>query len=96
MDCNVLLQAKESNKNMCNLVISLNGLHASNTCSTFTILAVIQSFSINAVFFQNQPAAGLNAQGSRNLLALQAYQEGEDIVFRFIIEYSSLRDFGPY
>ncbi len=26
-----------------------------------------------------------------------AYQEGKkDIVFRFIIEYSSLRDFGPY
>ncbi len=24
-----------------------------------------------------------------------AYQ-GNDIVFRFIIEYSSLRDFGPY
>jgi hypothetical protein len=24
-----------------------------------------------------------------------AYQEGKDIVFRFIIEYSSLRDFGP-
>jgi hypothetical protein len=24
-----------------------------------------------------------------------AYQ-GKDIVFRFIIEYSSLRDFGPY
>jgi hypothetical protein len=47
-------------------------------------------------FSQNQPAARLNAQGSRNLLALQAYQEGKDIVFRFIIEYSSLRDFGPY
>ncbi len=26
---------------------------------------------------------------------LLAYQ-GKDIVFRFIIEYSSLRDFGPY
>jgi hypothetical protein len=25
-----------------------------------------------------------------------AYQEGKDIVFRFIIEYSSLRNFGPY
>jgi hypothetical protein len=25
-----------------------------------------------------------------------AYQGKEDIVFRFIIEYSSLRDFGPY
>jgi hypothetical protein len=25
-----------------------------------------------------------------------AYQEGKDIVFRFIIEYSSLSDFGPY
>jgi hypothetical protein len=25
-----------------------------------------------------------------------AYQEGKDIVFRFIIEYSSLMDFGPY
>jgi hypothetical protein len=24
-----------------------------------------------------------------------AYQEGKDIVFTFIIEYSSLRDFGP-
>jgi hypothetical protein len=24
-----------------------------------------------------------------------AYQEGKDIVFRFILEYSSLRDFGP-
>jgi hypothetical protein len=24
-----------------------------------------------------------------------AYQEGKDIVFRFIIEYSSLTDFGP-
>jgi hypothetical protein len=23
------------------------------------------------------------------------YQEGKDIVFRFIIEYSSLKDFGP-
>jgi hypothetical protein len=33
--------------------------------------------------------------GSFDLLAL-AYQEGQDIVFRFIIEYSSsLRDFGP-
>jgi hypothetical protein len=28
------------------------------------------------------------------LLALLAYQ-GKDIVFRFIIEYSSWRDFGP-
>jgi hypothetical protein len=25
-----------------------------------------------------------------------AYQEGKDIVFRFIIEYISLRDFGPH
>jgi hypothetical protein len=25
-----------------------------------------------------------------------AYQGKKDIVFRFIIEYSSLRDFGPY
>jgi hypothetical protein len=25
-----------------------------------------------------------------------AYQEGKDIVFTFIIEYSSLRDFGPW
>jgi hypothetical protein len=25
-----------------------------------------------------------------------AYYQGKDIVFRFIIEYSSLRDFGPY
>jgi hypothetical protein len=24
-----------------------------------------------------------------------AYCQGKDIVFRFIIEYSSLRDFGP-
>jgi hypothetical protein len=24
-----------------------------------------------------------------------AYYHGKDIVFRFIIEYSSLRDFGP-
>jgi hypothetical protein len=24
-----------------------------------------------------------------------AYQEGKDIVFRFIIKYSSLTDFGP-
>jgi hypothetical protein len=24
-----------------------------------------------------------------------AYYQGKDIVFRFIIEYSSLRDFGP-
>jgi beta-lactamase class D len=24
-----------------------------------------------------------------------AYQEGKDIVFRFIIDYSSLMDFGP-
>jgi hypothetical protein len=23
-------------------------------------------------------------------------EQGKDIVFRFIIEYSSLRDFGPY
>jgi hypothetical protein len=29
------------------------------------------------------------------LLAL-AYYQGKDIVFRFIMEYSSLRDFGPY
>jgi hypothetical protein len=28
------------------------------------------------------------------LLALPTYQ-GKDIVFRFILEYSSLRDFGP-
>jgi hypothetical protein len=25
-----------------------------------------------------------------------AYYQGKDIVFRFIIEYSCLRDFGPY
>jgi hypothetical protein len=25
-----------------------------------------------------------------------AYYQGKDIVFRFIIKYSSLRDFGPY
>jgi hypothetical protein len=25
-----------------------------------------------------------------------AYQEGKDIVFRFITQYSSLMDFGPY
>jgi hypothetical protein len=24
-----------------------------------------------------------------------AYQQGKDIVFRFIIEYSSLREYGP-
>jgi hypothetical protein len=28
-------------------------------------------------------------------IGLVAYQEGKDIVFRFIIEYISLRDFGP-
>ncbi len=31
---------------------------------------------------------------STSLLAF-AYYQGKDIVFRFIIEYSSLRDFGP-
>ncbi len=30
------------------------------------------------------------------LLALPALVIGKDIVFRFIIEYSSLRGFGPY
>jgi hypothetical protein len=29
------------------------------------------------------------------LLALPTTNQGKDIVFRFIIEYSSLRDFGP-
>jgi hypothetical protein len=29
------------------------------------------------------------------VIGLAYYQEGKDIVFRFIIEYSSLRDFGP-
>ncbi len=35
--------------------------------------------------------------GSMTLLTLLALptKEGKDIVFRFIIEYSSLRDFGP-
>jgi hypothetical protein len=33
---------------------------------------------------------------SLSLLIGLAYQEGKDIVFRFIIEYSSLRDFGAY
>jgi len=29
-------------------------------------------------------------------IGLAYYQGKKDIVFRFIIEYSSLRDFGPY
>ncbi len=29
-------------------------------------------------------------------VGLAYYYQGKDIVFRFIIEYSSLRDFGPY
>jgi hypothetical protein len=35
----------------------------------------------------------LGEWGRDNFVGL-AYQEGKDIVFRFIIEYSSLRDFG--
>jgi hypothetical protein len=31
-----------------------------------------------------------------NLLALPTKPQGEDFVFRFIIQYSSLRDFGPW
>jgi hypothetical protein len=31
----------------------------------------------------------------QNFIVGLAYQ-GKDIVFRFIMEYSSLRDFGPY
>jgi hypothetical protein len=30
-----------------------------------------------------------------NFVVGLAYYQGKDIVFRFIIEYSSLRDFGP-
>jgi hypothetical protein len=37
----------------------------------------------------------MKVQGMRpNVFVGLAYQ-GKDIVFRFIIEYSSLRDFGP-
>ncbi len=30
-----------------------------------------------------------------DFVSLAYYQEGKDIVFRVILEYSSLRDFGP-
>jgi hypothetical protein len=38
----------------------------------------------------------MKVQGMRpNVFVGLAYQGKKDIVFRFIIEYSSLRDFGP-
>jgi hypothetical protein len=33
---------------------------------------------------------------SVNIFVVDLAYQGKDIVFRFIIEYSSFRDFGPY
>jgi hypothetical protein len=42
---------------------------------------------------------GIGASGSNppdwESFVGRAYYQGKDVVFRFIIEYSSLRDFGP-
>jgi hypothetical protein len=37
----------------------------------------------------------MGTTGAKLLYVGLAYQEGKDIVFRFIIDYNSLRDFGP-
>jgi hypothetical protein len=34
--------------------------------------------------------------GSSSIIFIGLAYQGKDIVFRFITEYSSLRDFGPY
>jgi hypothetical protein len=44
--------------------------------------------------FNGQSAHTRNSFTSNKSFVGRAYQ-GKDIVFRFIIEYSSLRDFGP-
>jgi hypothetical protein len=52
-------------------------------------------------FRQNRKGKQATSKGSMRVLAYEVpfvgvgYQ-GKDIVFGFIIEYSSLRDFGPY
>jgi hypothetical protein len=46
--------------------------------------------SLKMLFFQ---ADGIPRFGDLNLLVLPT--KPKDIVFRFIIEYNSLRDFGP-
>jgi len=44
--------------------------------------------------FNGQSAHTRNSFKSNKSFLVSAYQ-GKDIVFRFIIEYNSLRDFGP-
>jgi hypothetical protein len=39
---------------------------------------------------------GLHVGVSVNIFVVGLAYQGKDIVFRFIIEYTSLRDFGPY
>jgi hypothetical protein len=47
--------------------------------------------ALESPFFEDKPL--LDGPKLKHLLAF-AYQ-GKDIVFRFIIEYNSFRDFGP-
>jgi hypothetical protein len=62
-----------------------------------TKVPLFSMFSKNRVVFKSEDACfqadGITRFGDLNLLVLP-YQ-GKDIVFRFIIEYNSLRDFGP-
>jgi hypothetical protein len=52
-------------------------------CPQFENAPVLRSSLLCLIFVHESCFVGL------------AYYQGKDIVFRFIIEYSSLRDFGP-
>jgi hypothetical protein len=58
----------------------------------FLIITMIGHFHCTKIAFYS-PKTNCLAHFSTNFVGL-AYQ-GKDIVYRFIIEYSSLRDFGP-
>jgi hypothetical protein len=47
------------------------------------------------IFIQTKVQTHFHALLEGWTLLAFAYYQGKDIVFRFIIEYSSLRDFGP-
>jgi len=52
-------------------------------------------------FHQNRKGKQATSKGSMHVLAYKVpfvgvFYQGKDIVFGFIIEYSSLRDFGPH
>jgi hypothetical protein len=75
---------------------SFNAISLNASCSFLIHMSFLELHNVDALFFFffRWPFSSYTSYASYIFVAL-AYQEGKDIVFRLIIEYSSLRDFGP-